>query len=337
MKRFFGFLALLCLFFRVVAQENNTINNKKNNEALGSGAGVGVLRIGDRLPGTGLLKALNNSGRGINLSDFKGRLLILDFWATSCSGCILGMPRLDSLGGVFADRVAIVPVTYERADAVLRFQGTNAFLRERGVSKFRTVVEDKVLHQLFPHRLLPHEVWISGEGVVLGFTDGVDVTAKNIHAVLAGGALPVGEKKDVLDYDKSKLLMVNGNGAPDSAFAYRSIFSGEIKGINSGLELERDTLRAVVHVRATNVDVRYLYILAFKELRFVPRRSVDVALRPGLFCYEMTMPLAPSAVVREAVRHDLDRFLGVRSVLDSAGFRLLAVPEDDHAHTPLSL
>jgi thiol-disulfide isomerase/thioredoxin len=336
MKRFFGFLALLCLFFRVGAQEHIN-NNKVNNSVRGGVALLKPLRIGERLPDVGGLKVLNNGGGVLKLSDYKGRLLILDFWATSCSGCIQGMPRLDSLGKAFGDRVAILPVTYEKADAVVRFQGANAFLKGRGVSKFWTVVEDKVLHKLFPHRLLPHEVWISGDGVVLGFTDGIDVTAKNISAVLAGGALPVPEKRDVLDYDKSKMLMVNGNGAPDSAFAYRSIFSGEIRGINSGLELERDTVRRVVHVRATNVDVRYLYILAFKELRFVPRASVDVALRPGLFCYEMTMPLAPAGIVREAVRRDLDRFLGVRSVLDSAGFRLLAVPENDGLHEPLSL
>jgi len=334
MKRFFSFLALLCLFFGAGAQEN--INNKKNSgpEAL---VMIKPLETGDRLPKTGLLKALNNGGRDINLTDYMGRLLIIDFWATSCSGCIQGMPRLDSLQKAFGDQVAIIPVTYEKAEAVTRFQANNAFLKKQGVSKFRTVVADKVLHQLFPHRLLPHEVWISRDGVVLGFTDGTDVTAANIRKVLAGGALPVGEKKDVMDYDKSKLLMVNGNGAPDSAFSYRSIFSGEIRGINSGLEVERDTLKRMVHVRATNVDVRYLYILAFKELRFVPRASVDVALRPGLFCYEMTMPLAPAVMVREAVHHDLDRFLGVHSVLDSAGFRLVPVPEDDNAHSPLSL
>lgn len=340
MKRFFGFLGLLCLFFEVGAQEHIS-NSKKNRDGDRDGCdGMAVVKPlgkGDRLPDIGMLKALNNGGRGISLAAFKGRLLILDFWATSCGGCIQGMPRMDSLGKVFGGRLAIVPVTYEQADAVVRFQGANVFLKRQGVSKFRTVVEDQVLQKLFPHRLLPHEVWISGDGLVLGFTDGIDVTAENIRAVLAGGALPVGEKNDVLDYDKSKFLMVNGNGAPDSAFAFRSIFSGEIRGINSGLEVERDTVKRVVHVRATNVDVRYLYILAFKGLRFVPRTSVDVGLRPGLFCYEMTMPLAPAAVVREAVRHDLDRFLGVRSVLDTAGFRLLAVPGDDDAREPLSL
>ncbi|PWK72901.1 thiol-disulfide isomerase/thioredoxin [Mucilaginibacter oryzae] len=329
MKRFFSFLALLCLFSGAGAQDKKITPQGKTPPA--------ALQSGDKLPQTAAFKALNNGGKALHLDAFQGKLLIIDFWATSCSGCIQGMPRIDSLQKVFGHEVAIIPVTYEKAEAVTRFQASNAFLKKAGVSTFRTVVEDKVLHQLFPHRLLPHEAWISKDGVVLGFTDGTDVTAANIRKVLAGGPLPVPEKRDVLDYDKSKLLMVNGNGAPDSAFSYRSIFSGEIRGINSGLELEKDTLNHVVHVRATNVDARYLYILAFKQLRFVPRSQVDISLRPGLFCYEMTMPLAPAAMVREAVHHDLDRFLGVHAVLDSAGFRLVPLPEDDSAHEPLSL
>jgi thiol-disulfide isomerase/thioredoxin len=329
MKRFFSFLALLCLFFAAGAQENSHIKNSRGN--------ITPLKTGEKLPPTPPFKALNNNSRAINLADDKGKLLIIDFWATSCSGCIVGMPRLDSLQKVFGDKIAIIPVTYEKAEAITRFQAANAFLKQAGVSKFKTIVEDKSLHALFPHRLLPHEVWIDGTGTILGFTDGIDVTAENIRAVLAGKPLPVPQKKDVLDYDKRKPLMVNNNGAPDTAYRYRSIFSGELNGINSGLEISRDTVLKLVHVRATNVDARYLYILAYKELRAVPPAQVNTSLRPGSFCYEMTMPLAPVSRVRAHIREDLDRYLGVRSVLDGSGFRLIPVPEDDESHESFSL
>jgi len=35
---------------------------------------------------------VNSSGKNVNLSDFHGKVVLLDFWATDCGGCKLEIP-----------------------------------------------------------------------------------------------------------------------------------------------------------------------------------------------------------------------------------------------------
>jgi thiol-disulfide isomerase/thioredoxin len=318
MKRFFCFLGLFCLFFRVGAQENNNMQ---------------ALKIGDKVPELQLANLLNDKTKGVvRLSDFKGKLLIIDFWATSCGACIQAMPRLDSLEKVFGGKVVILPATAEKADRVTAFQRSNAFLKGW---KFRTVVADKVLSGLFPHRLLPHEVWIDGDGVVLGFTEASDVTGTAIERALAGKGVGAGMKADVLDYDRGKPLLVQGNGGSDTMYRYRSVITGALKGLPSGTGFSYDSVKRMTVVKAVNVSVRRLYTLAFKGLGDLPDSRVDLGQVSGLFCYELDLPAASPGLVRRSIREDLDRFFGVRSVFTGTVFRLAPLTGEEDG--PLTL
>lgn len=47
----------------------------------------------------------------VKLSDFKGKVVVLRFWATGCSDCIKGMPALDRFRGKYsADDLAVLGV-----------------------------------------------------------------------------------------------------------------------------------------------------------------------------------------------------------------------------------
>jgi thiol-disulfide isomerase/thioredoxin len=320
MKRFFGFLALLCHFLSVAAQGNIKETG---------------LKTGDYVPDLVLEKVLNNQGQPLKLSAFKGRLLIIDFWATSCGACIQAMPRLDSLVDSFGGKLAVLPVSAESVPRVTAFQRSNRFLKNRA---FRTVVEDKALHALFPHRLLPHEVWIDPTGKVLGFTEATDVTAAAIEQVLAGKVLIAATKADILDYDRHKPLLVAGNGGSDTAYSYRSVITGMLQGLPSGMGFSYDTLKRMTIVRATNVSARQLYTLVFKGLRTLPDTQVDLGNVSGLYCYELDLPLASPGLVRQSIREDLDRFFGVRPEFTGTAFRLVPVRKDqEKGEEPLTL
>ncbi|MCZ2078363.1 MAG: TlpA family protein disulfide reductase [Bryobacterales bacterium] len=59
-----------------------------------------VVSVGDSAPGFAIT---TDSGRKVSVSDFGGRLLVLNFWATWCPPCVQEMPSLDEfqkrLGG----------------------------------------------------------------------------------------------------------------------------------------------------------------------------------------------------------------------------------------------
>ncbi|MDN5288981.1 MAG: TlpA family protein disulfide reductase [Mucilaginibacter sp.] len=318
MKRFFGFLGLLCAFFSAVVQENRSMV-----KGVGSG-----LRVGDRVPDVVLAGWMNGRaelGGKVRLADFKGKLVILDFWSTYCGACIQAMPGLDSLQRVFGDKLVVLPVAFEARERVLAFWKKNALLQALSLP---SVVEDKELSVLFPHRLLPHDVWIDGNGVVLGFTEAREITVSRINAVLSGKGLDLGMKRDVLDYAWDKPLLVNGNGGRDGDFRYRSLMTGFLRGLPAGVRVEVDTLRKQIRVRATNVRPMVLYGLADKRLRYLPDRQVTGGARdrlvfevkPGmgldtahLYGYELILPGCSVSLARRSIKEDLDRFFGVRT------------------------
>jgi thiol-disulfide isomerase/thioredoxin len=59
----------------------------------------------------------------INITYFKGNLVLLSFWNTGCAFCILELPSLDRLQETFADKnVMVVPVSINNARNMSGFE-----------------------------------------------------------------------------------------------------------------------------------------------------------------------------------------------------------------------
>ena len=57
-------------------------------------------------------------GARVRLADFKGRVVVLNFWATWCAPCIREMPSLDRLQAALGDRgLAVLAVSIDRGGA----------------------------------------------------------------------------------------------------------------------------------------------------------------------------------------------------------------------------
>jgi len=70
------------------------------------------------------MKVLTN-GQQINLKDYRGRPVLVTFWATSCPGCIKEMPHLIELYRELAPKgleIIGVAMSYDRPDHVLEMQ-----------------------------------------------------------------------------------------------------------------------------------------------------------------------------------------------------------------------
>ena len=76
---------LIILIFLISNSVANEITNIKN------------LVINKELKKYENLTFLNSKKEQINLKDFKGKLILLNFWATWCAPCKEEMPSLDSL------------------------------------------------------------------------------------------------------------------------------------------------------------------------------------------------------------------------------------------------
>lgn len=155
------------------------------------------LKIGDRLPEFTFSKILYGVEEKVTTADFKDRLLILDFWATTCPGCVAALPEMQRLQDEFGTQVKILPVTYEKSELVAAFWKKNVHTKALTLP---TVVEDTLIKSYFPHIAIPHEVWVY-KGRVIGITGPEYVDAFNIRAVLAGKIPAWPFKNDYYTFD----------------------------------------------------------------------------------------------------------------------------------------
>ena len=81
-----------------------------------SGPTVGH-RVGDVAPAFSLPTL---DGERISLSDFRGRLVILDFWASWCVPCRLSMPTLEAMVGDLGEDVVLLGVSLDRSETDAR-------------------------------------------------------------------------------------------------------------------------------------------------------------------------------------------------------------------------
>ena len=101
-----GFMLVFCLF--LFAQ-----------------APVKALHVGDRVPDVfwTMPRNFRVGGKTVsgNMERFRGKLLVLDFWATFCIPCIKGMPEQERLARLFRGKLNIVSVTADKEKLVSSF------------------------------------------------------------------------------------------------------------------------------------------------------------------------------------------------------------------------
>ena len=190
------------------------------------------LQPGDRLPPL-LLEQINASQPIFSSNDFKGRLLLLDFWATYCLSCLEAMPKLDSLQKKYTGQLQVMLVSNQTKELLQRFLDKRADLLHRRTS-LPLIFADTSLHQLFPHESLPHYVWITSDGIIRHITHGDEVNESNILAVLEGKPVNMQNKADAyLQVSAARPLFVGSNGGDGSAIVYYSMISKYVEGIPS--------------------------------------------------------------------------------------------------------
>lgn len=157
------------------------------------------LTIGDTVPDIVFNHVINYKDKKIQVSQFKGKLVILDFWATTCMSCIYGFAKSDSLQYQFKDSIQIILVNPEISrDSLAKVNRTlQRFVINRGVALHLPIaLYDRQAYALFPFHYLPNLVWIGSDGIVKAITGAQELTVENIREVLKGKDAGMALKKD---------------------------------------------------------------------------------------------------------------------------------------------
>lgn len=117
-------------------------------------------------PETGFTDA---DGKPVSLADFKGKPVVVNFWATWCQPCLKEMPSLDRLQAEFDGRLTIAAVSEDRAGA----KRVGPFVAAMGLKKLTIYLDPKAeLGHAFNVRGLPTSIVIDAGGRVVGRVEG---------------------------------------------------------------------------------------------------------------------------------------------------------------------
>lgn len=283
------------------------------------------LSIGDVVPEILFENVLNYKSKKAKLSDFRGKLVILDMWSTWCSSCIEAFPKMQEIQDKFKDRIQILLVNpYDsKYDSDVKIAKVLRRLKER-TGFYPTLpipVHDTILNQYFPHQSVPHLILIEPQGTLIGITYKAEITEENIKAILSGKKIHIPVKNDWA-FDKETPLFVNGNGGDGSDFMYRSIFTPYKEGIGGYIGRTIEDNGKVSRLYVTNYPLLSLFRIAYgKVLDFPLNRILIDVKNPSMFqitdetrashantyCYEVIAPPVSSEEMDKYMQDDLFR------------------------------
>lgn len=258
------------------------------------------VKIGDKIPS---IELKVDKKKILSFNDFKGKAVIIDFFATYCGPCVAALPHLNRLQKKYKNQLQIIIVTKESKEQI-----------DKALPRFKQLTEnmlplvcsDTVLNKMFPHLSIPHEIWLSKDGIVKAITEAKFVNTNNIESLINDIPLTLPEKIDFLNYDESKVLSENLNNAERKPrIVYKSIFSTYLPGaITVGkLKKENETITiSIVNFRILEMyklilDPKYwagrVIVKTKDSSRFFPLLYIDKDWNSeNTYCYQLTMPVS---------------------------------------------
>ena len=287
-------LAVLCQNLKVCAQGNDVIDITTKG-----------IQIGQKVPDVEITNIQNHTSNTIKLTELKGKLVILDFWATWCAPCISAIPKMNKLQKQFDGKIQMLSITYQNEKEVMGFFSK---LPDSLRPAFPMKTGDTELSGLFPHKFLPHYVWIDGQGTVKAITGLDGITDKNISAMIENQSSNIQQKHDFsLAYDEQKPFLLEENGGSGKDLRFHSVLTGYQKGLPSRYTSLNGKQIPGLRITFLNVTIPHLFAYAmgankgafsFKNMRFMVRDKSSLTmigdykewLPIHTYCYELILP-----------------------------------------------
>ena len=286
---------------------------------------VKPLQIGDIIPEAlwnlplQIVKAGQEGSTTVKLQDYKGKLIILDFWATWCSSCIVAMPKLHRLQQDYKDDLVVIPLAHEvDSKKVANFLNINNHIKSLQLS---SVYGDTILKRYFPHELIPHYVWINGKGKVYAFTSSDALTPSNIAQFFRNIPFAKVLKRDI---DPDRPLFLADAFPVDSVMHYSFLSKGYYPGLPNGNRLRRKNGKVIGHA-ITNFTLLKMYQLAIRALfrakndYFSTKRMIvdrNIQMDSSLYSFDLIVPTSQSDQLYQFMLNELNRYSGLYGRLE---------------------
>jgi peroxiredoxin len=103
------------------------------------------------------------SGNSVKLSDLKGRLVVLNFWATWCTPCRTEMPEFQEIYQQYGPDLVILGINLEESPGEIQ-----DFISQLGITYPIPLDEDGLVSKLYKVIQLPNTFFIDRDGTIRG-------------------------------------------------------------------------------------------------------------------------------------------------------------------------
>jgi thiol-disulfide isomerase/thioredoxin len=139
-------------------------------------------KVGDKPPllqAAALLQA--PPGARLDAASLRGKVLVLEFWATWCGPCVAEISHLNELADKFKDRpVQFVAITAEDETVI------KPFLAKRPIHAWVALDTDRAMNKAYGITGIPCTVLVGKDGRIAAITHPVMLKEEHIKALLAG-------------------------------------------------------------------------------------------------------------------------------------------------------
>lgn len=288
--------------------------------------------IGKQCPDVMLNILQDGKVKQARISDYRGKFLIIDFWATWCVPCINALPRLNQLQTDLGDKVQVLPMSSESEKVVSKFIQNR---KKEGPFMLPTAIEEQKLHEYFAHSFIPFTIILNKEGVVISIPNSEEVTEDNLRKIIANEHADL---RQTTDNGRGHDFNPNQPLYSQPKFNTTGIYYSQLSRYNKDLpgmahvQLFKDSVLGG-RITVLNMSVAGLYGFAFGK--FGPTSDTDAYISPCrmiilskdsnkmirpksanrddwfqkyAYCYELTVPNYLTNEAHNIMINDLERF-----------------------------
>jgi len=294
------------------------------------------IKVGQKMPDMEFADVINYSRPKLKFSDFKGKLVVLDFWGFTCVPCLKAFPDIEAMQKKFEGKVQFILVALESKQRTIDFFSNHKKVFQPNVPIICD--EDRRLWKTFPFWGVPFHVWIGPDGIVRQRVNGGYTTAAALKTYLAGGKTSIPQRPSKLVFIKS---LYDSNYS--SGIKYGSYLS---KALGDHID-NRETAPGSfeIKVRSLSAIELYRYALNRFETDYFSRPSTVASeikdsslLYPPedadqknqwrlnhMFMYHLLVPESQKSRAYEYMKEDLDRYFDLKSRLEKRQVKCLVL------------
>jgi peroxiredoxin len=277
------------------------------------------------------LSILTHTGgeKTISLRDLKGKIVILEFWATYCKPCIPSLTHFDKLQAQFGNNIKIIAISDENRDKV------DPFLLKHNY-KFLNFSMDwgRKVNDMFFHHFIPHTVVIDQDQVVRAFTSPDEIDDAAIGKLInrepvgfvmkhefqedanrANASVEVSQPTVIYKIPEPSYRFDFSENKPPLSTEYQKISDTELKFVNAPLSLMYQVLYGQRNNRLIfEVEKTEKYTGDEPEYRY---------------CFQLNVPPTLGKTVQEVGIHQLEYIFPLRSKLEARSRKAFVLQKAD--------